>query len=217
VTTLFGATRQGVLQTLFLHPDQRFYQHQIIQKIGHGSGAVQRELRQLTSAGILSRTVEGHQTYYQANRGCPFYEELRGLIRKTFGVGQVLQAALQPIAPLVRLAFVYGSVAGGRETASSDIDLMLVGDGISLDAVIAALAGAQREIGREVNPTVYREEEFCRKLAAGHHFLSSVVRGPKIFLIGDETELTGLPQKRLGQSAPDKPSRNRRSVRRRRP
>jgi len=204
-----------VLQTLFLHPDQRFYQHQIIQKIGHGSGAVQRELRQLTSAGILSSTVEGD--LLPGEPGLPFYEELRGLIRKTFGVGQVLKAALQPIAPLVRLAFVYGSVAGGRETASSDIDLMLVGDGISLDAVIAALAGAQREIGREVNPTVYREEEFCRKLAAGHHFLSSVVRGPKIFLIGDETELTGLAQKRLGQSAPDKPSRNRRSVRRRRP
>src|SRR6266478_1141671 len=73
---LFGATRQAVLRLLFGHADRRFYQRQIIGTIALGSGAVQRELAQLTRAGLLTRTVEGHQTYYQANRGCPIFAEL---------------------------------------------------------------------------------------------------------------------------------------------
>ena len=213
---LFGATRQAVLRVLFGHSDQRFYQRQIIRSLGLGSGAVQRELDQLVCAGILTRTVEGRQTYFQANRECPVFEELHGLIRKTFGVAQVLRDGLVPLEKRVRLAFIYGSIAAGSETAASDIDVMVVGDEISLQDVVSALTNAQRELGREVNPSVYRTEEFCRKLAGGHHFLSSVAAGSKIFLIGDENELGRLAQIRTAQGAQDKSARDRRPLRRRR-
>lgn len=212
---LFGATRQAVLGLLFGHADQRFYQRQIIRMIGLGSGAVQRDLGQLTGAGILTRTVEGRQTYYQANRQCPVFDELRGLIRKTFGMAGVLRSALGPLASRIQLAFIYGSMATGRETAASDVDLMVVGEQISLHDVVTVLAEAQRHLGREVNPSVYRTEEFCRKLAGGQHFLSSIMAGPKVFLIGDENELTRLAETRVAQGAQDQPARDRRAVRRR--
>lgn len=213
---LFGAARQAVLQLLFGHADQRFYQRQIIRSLNMGSGAVQRELEQLVASGILRRTVEGRQTYFQVNRDCPVFEELRGLVRKTFGVAEVLQQGLAELAAEVRLAFIYGSVAAGAETAGSDVDVIVVGDGLSLDDVVGALAEAQRDLGREVNPSVYRSEEFCRKLAQGQHFLARVVSGPKIFLIGDENELAGLSTVRMAHAAQDQSSGNRRAVRRRR-
>lgn len=215
-TALFGATRQAVLRALFGHSDRRFYLRQIIRLAGLGSGTVQRELAGLTRAGILTRTVEGTQTYYQANPRCPVFGELRGLVRKTFGVAEVLQGALQSLAGSIRLAFLYGSVVTGTETAASDIDVMVVGDGVSLDDVVSAFAGSQRDLGREVNPSVYRTEEFCRKLAEGQHFLSSVVAGPKILLIGDEGELSRLAQVGVDQGAQNKPARNRRPARGRR-
>ena len=213
---LFGTTRQAVLQLLFGQSGRRFYQRQIIRTLGLGSGAVQRELEQLAACGILARTVEGRQTYFEANRDCPVFEELRGLVRKTFGAAQVLKDALASLGPEVRLAFIYGSVATGTEKADSDVDLMAVGDRVSLDAVVGALVEAQRELAREVNPTVYRTEEFCRKLSQGQHFLARVVSGPKIFVIGDENELTRLARVRMGQGAPDQPAGSRRPVRRRR-
>ena len=215
-TALFGATRQAVLRTLFGHWDRRFYLRQIIRLAGVGSGGVQREVAGLTRAGIISRTVEGAQTYYQANPQCPVFGELRGLVRKTFGVAEVLQSALQTVSDSIRVAFLYGSVASGTETAASDIDVIVVGDGISLDEVVSVFAGAQGELGREVNPSVYGTEEFCRKLAEGQHFLSSVVAGSKVFLIGDEGELSRLAQVRVAQGARNKPGRDRRPVRRRR-
>ena len=215
-TVLFGATRQAVLRLLFGHTDKRFYLRQIIRALRLGSGAVQRELEQLVACGILARTVEGRQTYFQANRDCPVFEELRGLVRKTFGVAEALQTSLAGLAAHVQLAFIYGSVAAGNETADSDVDVMVVGEQVSLDEVVGAFDEAQRDLGKEVNPSVYRTEEFCRKLAQGQHFLARVVSGPKIFLIGDENELAGLAGIRLAQGAQNKPAGNRRPVRRRR-
>jgi predicted nucleotidyltransferase len=209
---LFGATRQAVLRLLFGHSDQRFYQRQIIRSAGLGSGTVQRELEQLVAAGILTRTVEGRQTYFQANRACPVFLELHGLIRKTFGVAQALQSGLAVLAGKVHLAFVYGSMATGGETTASDVDVMVVGEQVSMHDVVSALAEPQRDLGREVNPSVYRTEEFYRKLAQGQHFLSSVVSGPKIFLIGDEHELAGLAQIRMAQGAQGEPAGNRRPL-----
>lgn len=213
---LFGAARQAVLRIFFSHPGERFYQRQIIRIIGLGSGAVQRELEQLTRARVLTRTVEGRQTYYQANRECPVYDELRGLIRKTFGIAQVLREALRSGTLQIRIAFVYGSIAQGSESAASDVDVVVVADKPSLEDIVSAFSDAQRELRREVNPTVYGTEEFCRKLAEGQHFLSNAVKGPKIFLIGDDGELKRLAQERMAQGAQDKPAGSRGSARRRR-
>ena len=146
---------------------------------------------------------------------CPVFDELHGLIRKTFGVAQVLKDGLAALAGKIQLAFIYGSLATGGETAASDVDVMVVGERISLQDVVSAFSEAQRELQREVNPSVYRTEEFCRKLAGGHHFLSSVVAGPKIFLIGDEGELTRLAQVRMTRPAsPFESSKRGRSARR---
>jgi len=213
---LFGAVRQAVLALLLGHPDQRFYQRQIVRELGLGSGAVQRELEKLTRAGILTRSVEGRQTYFQANSDCPIFEELRGLIHKTFGVAGVLRTALLSIADRIRVAFIFGSVARARENAASDVDVMIVGDAVSLDEIMPGLSTAQRQLRREVNPSVYRTAEFCRKLAEGHHFVTSVVAGPKTFLVGDDRELERLAQVRMGGAAPVESPRDRRPVRRRR-
>jgi len=210
---LFGLVRRAVLRILFSNPGERFYQRRIIQMAGLGSGAVQRELARLTSGGILNRTVEGRQTYFEVNSKCPVYAELRGLVRKTFGIGHVLADALRPIGASVRIAFVYGSIAEGTETAASDIDVMVIGDKPSFESVVAALTKAQAELGREVNPAVYDVHEFRRKLGEGHHFLTSVVKRPRLFLVGDEVELGGLAKERLAQRAQVKPPRNRRPAR----
>jgi predicted nucleotidyltransferase len=209
---LFGSTRQAVLQLLLRQPSQRFYLRQIIRALKLGSGAVQRELQRLAACGILARKVEGSQTYFQADSKCPVFEELRGLVRKTFGVAEVLRDAIAGFAADIRLAFIYGSVAGGTETAGSDVDLMLVGDRLSLDQVMDAIAVAQKELAREVNPTVYRTAEFRSKLAQGHHFLARVISGPKMFVIGDENELTRLARVRMGARASGHPAGSRRSV-----
>jgi predicted nucleotidyltransferase len=206
---LFGSTRQAVLGFFFDHPDERFYQRQVVRTLSLGSGAVQRELARLVAGGILTRTVEGRQAYYQVNRGGSIYPELHGLVRKTMGAAGMLRDALRPLAGRARLAFIFGSMAGRREKAGSDIDVMVVGDSIGLSDVSPLLRPAQDALRREVNPVAYRTAEFRRKLSEGHHFITQVTEGEKVFLIGSEHELSELGARRVAETPPIKQAGNR--------
>ncbi len=190
---LFGQSRRSILALLYGHADEQFYLREIARRAGTGIGATQRELGQLTDAGLLHRLRRGNQVYYRANRENPIFEELKSILAKTSGIRDTLQEGLARLADRVKLAFVYGSIARGEEKASSDVDLMVVGN-VSFQDVVAALSEIERKLGREVNPTVFGPREFREKLAAKNHFLSSVAKEKKLFVIGDESEF-----RRLGQ------------------
>jgi len=189
--TLFGKTRRAVLALLYSHVEEPFYLRQIARTAGGGLGAVQRELKKLSEAGIIQRTVRGRQVYYQANPECPVYSELKSLVVKTVGVGDVLRAALVPLSDRINVAFLFGSLARGGERSSSDADVMIVGD-VTFAEVVSVLGRAQETVRREINPLVYPPEEFQFKLTADHHFLKKVLEESKFFLIGDEYELAKL-------------------------
>ncbi len=189
--TLLGKTRRSILSILYGHADETFYLRQLVRVAGGGTGAVQRELKVLTDAGIILRLVKGRQVYYQANARCAVYPELKSLVMKTAGMGDALKIALIPLAERIQLAFIYGSVARGGESRESDVDLFVVGD-VTLAELVEALGPVQLTLNREINPTVYPVEEFRTKRAAGHHFITSVLEGAKVFLIGGEDDLARL-------------------------
>jgi uncharacterized protein len=173
---------------LFGHTDRSFYLREIARRLHASPGAVQRELAQLFGAGLVQRESSGHQVFYRANKSSPVFGEMRALVAKTVGTVDVLRSVLKPLSKSLRVAFVYGSVARHEEAADSDIDLMVVGD-VGLDQVIARVAKAQTLLGREINPTVYSLREFRAKLTDGNHFLRSVIKGEKLFVIGSADEL----------------------------
>jgi predicted nucleotidyltransferase len=193
---LFSKNRRAVLSLLYGHSDEAFYLRQIVRASGGGVGAIQRELRQLVAHGIIRRDTRGNQVYFQANADCPIFSELKSLLMKTAGVADVLRTALAPLADCIEVAFLYGSIAQGKEGHSSDVDVMVIGDVLFAD-VVAAIGSAQERLHREINPTVYPCEEFQAKLVAGHHFLNRVTSGSKVFVIGDERGLERLVTERL--------------------
>src|SRR5690606_17224529 len=163
---LFGAYRRRVLALLLMHPEQSFHVREVARITGKPAGTIHRELNALAEAGLLTRSPMGNQVHYQANPACPIYEELRGILRKTFGIADVLREALDPVEGRVELAFVYGSVARGEEKPGSDVDVMIIGPLKFADAV-AALSAVEGELRREVNPHVYSVREFRKKVEDG--------------------------------------------------
>ena len=190
-SALFSKNRRALLALLYGHPDQAFYLRQIVRLSGGGLGAVQRELGQLTAAGILRRTARDTLVYFQANQDCPVFEELKSMVVKTVGIADVLRAVLERLADRITAAFIFGSVARTRQTRDSDVDLVVIGE-VAFADVVVALAEAQGKLGREINPVVYSCSEFQSKMLAGHAFLGNVIRSDKIFLMGNENELAGL-------------------------
>jgi len=190
-SVLFSKSRRAVLSLLYGHADESYYLRQIVRQTGLGLGPIQRELKQLTDVGLIQRTVQGRQVYFKSNQDSPVFKELKSIITKTAGVGDSLQSALKSFKKRIVVAFVFGSIARGEENHRSDIDLMIIGD-ISFSAIVKALDGVEEILGREVNPVVYPQKEFCAKLAEGHHFVNNVLGGEKIFVIGDENKLKEL-------------------------
>jgi uncharacterized protein len=177
-TALFGRTRRAILAQLYGHPDEAYYLRQLVRSAGPGLGAVQREDARLAGAGIIQRTARGRQVYYQANPACPLFGELKSLVVKTTGVGDVLREALAPLAGRIRVAFIYGSVARTEQRSGSDVDLMVIGD-VSFGDVVSALETAQKTLGREINPTVYSPAEFRPKITVDYPFRFGVEPGTK--------------------------------------
>lgn len=187
---LFPKTQQRVLAVLYANPDRSFYTNEILRLVGSGTGAVQRELKRMTDAGLLNVTRIGNQKHYQANRDAPVFEELRGIVIKTFGVAEQIRKALVPLADKVSVAFIYGSVASGTDHAKSDIDLMLISDKLTHADVIAVIPPLEARIARPVNPSIYTMAEWQKRLAEGNNFAKRVQQQAKIFLIGTEHDLS---------------------------
>jgi len=190
---LFGKTRQVVLALLYGRADSSFYTKQILDAVKIGRGTVQRELKNLTDTGIIIREVQGRQVYYRANARCPIFNELKNIVRKTFGMADVLRQSLVTEAAKVRVAFIFGSIARSADDRRSDIDLMVVGK-ISFGDVVSLLSPAEEKLGREVNLVVYPVAEFKKKVKEDHHFVKTVLEDEKILVIGDEDELRKLAE-----------------------
>jgi predicted nucleotidyltransferase len=186
---LFSGVQQRVLGALFAAPDKSFYRNELMRLTGSGKGALQRELDRLAQAGLVTVREVGNQKHYQANGAAPIFDELRGIVVKTFGVADVLRKALRPLAKGIRVAFVYGSVAKRTDTARSDIDLFVVSEKLQYADLFEHLLAAEKALGRKVNPTVHSPAELARKRKAGESFVTRVLEQPKIFILGGEDEL----------------------------
>lgn len=186
---LFTNTQQRLLKLLFGQPDHSFYANELIALSRGGAGAIQRELAKLVQAELINVKRIGNQKHYQANAQSPIFEELCRIVQKTVGLAEPLRAALEPFGDRIVAAFVYGSVAKQQDTASSDIDLMLITPDITYAELFTVLEHLHQEFGREVNPTIYTPLALRQKLAQGGAFASRVMLQPKIWVIGNQNAL----------------------------
>jgi predicted nucleotidyltransferase len=188
---LFPGARQRVLATLLLHPGEGFHLRELARLAGSHAGTLARELEKLVATGLVQRQARGNQVVYRADPRYPLYPELSAMFRKTHGVAALLRETLAPVAAQVRLALLFGSMARGTHTASSDVDVLVVGD-IAFGALVQLLHPAQQALGREINPVLYTAGEFRTRMSEGGAFAQALRSPSNVLLIGDADELAEL-------------------------
>ena len=185
---LFKDYRRRVLGLLLMHADKRYHVREIARLTDTVAGTLHKELSRLADAGLLLKDTVGNQVLYGANRDCPIFEELASIFRKTSGVTDVLAGVLASFSDRIVAAFVFGSMASGKETAGSDVDLLVIGD-VGFTEVVRAVYSAQEVLGREINPKVYSKKEWNQMLKNKDAFIKEVLGKPKLFIAGSEDEL----------------------------
>ena len=182
---LFTTTQQRLLGLLFGQPGRSFYVTELIELANVGRGAVQRDLARLEQSGLVVTERYGNRKHYQANADAPIYKELCSIILKTVGLQEQVRAALEPLAALMSLALIYGSVAKQADTAQSDIDLLVVSDDLTLETLYSHLSIAEKQLGRQISPTLYTVTEFNQRRTNSNPFLTRVLEGPTVLLKGE--------------------------------
>jgi predicted nucleotidyltransferase len=175
-----------------VQPERQFMGAELIRQVGRGTGAVHRQLKQFASSGLVTITRRANQTYYQADRQNPIFEDLQRIILKTTGLAVPLRQALDPFAQKILAAFVFGSVASGRERSTSDLDLLILTttpEGLSYGELYAALEPVEQLLGRPITPVVMTVEEWRTKTKVKDSFADRVAKGDLIMILGDRHDV----------------------------
>jgi predicted nucleotidyltransferase len=182
-----SASVVDVLAVFLTHSDEAFYQSYVVESTGYALIQVQRALKRLEDTGLIEKTKSGNRSYYKANKRHPAFQDIKNALFKTVLLGDVLKKELKSIKKNIRFGFVYGSLANGTESSNSDIDLFIIGD-LGIRDMADILSGLCRKLGREINPTVYSEKEFKKKIKEKNSFIEEILHKPKIWLMGEECE-----------------------------
>ncbi|MEN9481649.1 MAG: hypothetical protein RLZZ298_3044 [Pseudomonadota bacterium] len=185
---LFTDSQARLYRWLFGQPERSYHLSELRRLTELGSASLQRELNRLVDAGLLLSERVGNLRRFQANPQSPVFAELVALTRKSLGAAPLLYEALQPIVTRLERAFIYGSVAKQTDTAQSDIDLMLVGENLTLNEILTLLMPLETQLGRKINPSSYTPAEYARRLAEPDSFVNRVLAQPILPLIGKESD-----------------------------
>lgn len=192
---MFSPYRRQALAVLFLRPDEQFHVRQLERMTGVSAGSLHRELRAMAESGLLIREKLGNQVFYRVNTHCTIYEELAAIFRKTLGLVSLLQDALSELDDQIHAAFVFGSMASGRQNAGSDLDICVLGD-VSLREVVKAMSTVQETLQREVNPVVMTPRRFSDLAGKKDRFVTRVLNEPIMFVKASGDELAKLVEDR---------------------
>lgn len=184
---LSSKVRAEVFRLLFGLNNDALHVRGIERKTGFAIGTIQTEMKKLHRLNLVLKKRDGNRLYYRANQQHPVFSEIQALVIKTVGLLDVLKKALADEKG-IRVAFVFGSIAGGSEKAGSDIDLMVIGN-IGLRNLTRLLRGLTEKLGREINPYILSTSEFNRRKSENEHFITQVLKGSKLFIIGEEDDL----------------------------
>ncbi|MEA2015907.1 MAG: nucleotidyltransferase domain-containing protein [Actinomycetota bacterium] len=182
-------TRVEILKLFLFNSNNNFYQRQISNLTAQSIRGVQREVDKLNKIGIIEKSIQGNRIYYKLNKKCPIAQDLKNIFFKSVGIAETLKENLKEKE--IKIAFIYGSYAKGEESLLSDIDLMVLGD-ISSKELSNILSKPKRELMREINYVVFPLDEFINKAMQEDHFINSVLKDKKIYIIGSKDELKGL-------------------------
>lgn len=178
--------RRGILKLYFSHPEKKYYLRELERLFKKPVAYIRREMLALEKAGLFNSEFQGRGKYFSLNGKFPFYKELEKIVSKTIGLEKNLADSLIALKN-IEAAFIFGSIAKGDKDSLSDVDLMIIGRPDE-DKLIAAISRLEAEIGREINYHIFSHEDLIKKIKEKNSFIKSVMRNPKLFLIGYEKD-----------------------------
>lgn len=183
--------RVKLLNWFLMNPDKEFYLRELSNSLKISPRSVSMELNNLLKIDLIKKRISGNHHYYLVNIQHLIYTELQNIFIKTVGVRNILADSLEPIKKDILFSFIYGSIAKGNATSTSDIDLLIIGD-VGSKKISNILLDAGSTLDREINFSIFKKDEFIQRLNSKNHFITSIINESKIFVLGNPDEFERL-------------------------
>src|SRR4030043_993483 len=168
--------RQDLLALFFTNPKARYYLRELQRILGYSAGSIRRELLKFKKDGLLLNQRTGNLLYYKVNNEHPLYNELKAIVSKTVGIEGSIRKEISSIKS-INCAFIYGSFAANREKATSDIDIVIVGDP-DVSKLNEKISKLEMKLQRTINPTIYSLHEYHTRRKSMSGFIMDLLKNP---------------------------------------
>lgn len=180
-------TRTKVLSLFLDNPSEMFHVREVVRRVAEEINAVRRELIFLEKKGILTREPRANRVYYYLDKGYPFYFDILRINSKTRGLGGDIIKNRVKLGK-IKFAMLSGKFARGIRENPEDVDLLVVGT-VVVQELAVIVRSEEEKRKHEVNYTVMSEEEFLFRKRRRDPFITSIIYGSRVMLIGDEEQL----------------------------
>src|SRR4030066_1057259 len=177
-------TRKELFRLYFTNPDQEYYLRELERILRTPVSMIRKELTRLEEDGLFLSRKKGNLRYYLLNQSYPLFDELKSIVFKTIGVQGLLREVLSKING-IEVAFIYGSFAKHEEAAKSDIDLLIIGK-FNDSRLLREINKLEKVLRREINYSIFRKDEWKKKMDEKDPFVIDLRKHPKIFAVGGQ-------------------------------
>jgi predicted nucleotidyltransferase len=144
-----------ILEPFLYKPRIEMYQSEVIKKTGIPKTRAIRLLKLLTNHEILTETVSAGTNFYSTSLENPVVKQLKILI-----IVSKLFDLTRGYSDKDIEVYLFGSAAKGEDTASSDIDLLIISD-TDKKTIYDLIDHIKNNVDRVVNPVVYKSIEYA--------------------------------------------------------
>ena len=186
---MVSRVRSKLLKVFLQDPQEMFYVRELTRKVGEEINAVRRELERLQKKGIVKSEPRGNRLYYYLRKNYPYYQELLQLVAKTTGLGGAIRKNRNKLGK-IKFVMLSGKFLRRRERQPNEVDLLVVGN-IILPQLAAIVREEEARREQEINYTVMTQDEFEFRRRRRDPFLTGILAGSRVMIMGDEEELVG--------------------------
>ncbi len=169
--------KKRLLGIFFAFPERSFSLLEIQAMLGTKNRIITRILKDFSAAQLLNSASKKKKRYYKINPHFRLYQEIEDLVSDEEQRFEDQVAALLKRIPNVRMAVLTGIFT---LQPNLEVDLLLVGRGISRLRVQNALNVIGKLIGEDVNYAIMDMEEFEHRQLMNDRFIRDILDNPHL-------------------------------------
>ncbi len=184
---LISRVRVKLLKIFLEDPAKIYYVRELVRSSSEEINAVRRELLRMETKGMVKKEPRGNRLYYGFKRDYLFYNELLQLVAKSVGLGMEIIKQRNRLGK-IKFALLSSRFTRHKPHRDTDVDILIVGE-IVLPQLAAIVAHYEKDLAREINYSVMTKEEFEFRKRRRDPFITQILMGSRVMLIGDDEEM----------------------------